>query len=63
MRMGQEGVPTLEEYLEQNLPDHGILGFDGRVVCSRMGEDLQKRLEDKQVSFAYTCLLYTSLTH
>lgn len=54
MRMGQEGVPTLEEYLEQNLPDHGILGFDGRVVCSRMGEDLQKRLEDKQVSFAYT---------
>ena len=54
MRMGQEGVPTLEEYLEQNLPDHGILGFDGRVVCSRMGEDLQKRLEDKRVSFAYT---------
>lgn len=54
MRMGQEGVPALEEYLERNLPDHGILGFDGRVVCSRMGEDLQKRLEDKQVSFAYT---------
>ncbi len=54
MRMGQEGVPTLEEYLEQNLPDNGILGFDGRVVSARMGEELKRRLEDKQVSFAYT---------
>lgn len=54
MRMGQEGVPTIEEYLEQNLPEGGILGFDGRVVSSRMGEGLMSRLEDKKVSFAYT---------
>lgn len=54
MRMGQEGVPTLEEYLEQNLPEFGILGFDGRVINARMGEALRRRLEDKRVSFAYT---------
>ena len=54
MRMGQEGVPALEEYLEQNMPESGILGFDGRVINARMGEDLQKRLEDRGVSFAYT---------
>lgn len=54
MKMGQEGVPSLEEYLEQNLPESGILGFDGRVMNAKMGEELQRRLEDKNVSFAYT---------
>lgn len=54
MKMGQEGVPSLEEYLEQNLPQSGVLGFDGRVINAKMGEELQRRLEDKNVSFAYT---------
>lgn len=54
MRMGEQGVPTIEEYLEQHLPQQGILGFDGRVVSARMGEDLKKRLESRNVSFAYT---------
>lgn len=54
MRMGEPGVPTIEEYLEQHLPQQGILGFDGRVVSARMGEDLKKRLESRNVSFAYT---------
>lgn len=54
MKMGEPGVPTLEEYLEKNLPDQGILGFDGRVINARMGEELQKRLERKNISFAYT---------
>lgn len=51
-KMGQEGVPTVEEYLAENLPQGGTLGFDGRVVNSRMGEDLKALLEDKEVSFA-----------
>ena len=54
MKMGEPGVPTIEEYLEQHMPQQGILGFDGRVINARMGEDLQKRLESKDVSFAYT---------
>jgi Xaa-Pro aminopeptidase len=54
MKMGEPGVPTIEEYLEKNLPQQGILGFDGRVINARMGEDLKKRLESKNVSFAYT---------
>ena len=30
-RMGEEGVPTVKEYVEKNLPEGGCLGFDGRV--------------------------------
>lgn len=52
-RMGQEGVPSIEEYLETTLPEHGVLGFDGRVVNSRMGTELKERLEDKAVTLAY----------
>lgn len=54
MRMGEPGVPTIEEYLEQKLPQQGILGFDGRVINARMGEELKRKLESKHVSFAYT---------
>ena len=39
MRMGEPGVPSIEEYLEQKLPQQGILGFDGRVINGRMGRN------------------------
>ena len=50
MKMGHEGVPTPEEYLEEVLPEGGCLGFDGRVVNARSGRELEDRLEDKKVS-------------
>ncbi len=53
MKMGEEGVPTVEEYLEKTLPEGGVLGFDGRVISSRMGKSLKKRLSEKQVTIAY----------
>ena len=52
-RMGQEGVPTIQEYLEEMLPEGGVLGFDGRVVNSQMGQELMEALEGRQVSFSY----------
>ena len=52
-KMDEEGVPTIEEYLEEVLPEGGVLGFDGRVVNSRMGKDLEERLEAKKITFAY----------
>lgn len=52
-RMGQDGVLTVEEYLEKVLPEHGVLGFDGRVVNSRMGTELFERLEGKHVTCSY----------
>lgn len=32
MRQREEGVPTIAEYLERNLPALSTLGFDGRIV-------------------------------
>lgn len=37
-RMGEEGVPTVKEYLEEKLPECGCIGFDGRVVNAKTGE-------------------------
>ena len=40
--MGQPGVPTVEQYLTDHMPEHGVLGFDGRVINSKTGESLQE---------------------
>ncbi len=52
-KIGQEGVPTVNEYLQKVIPFQGVLGFDGRVVNSQLGQELEEALEPKQVSFAY----------
>lgn len=49
MRMGEEGVPGLEEYIEKNIPQNGCLGFDGRVVSAGQGKALEKKLAQKQI--------------
>ena len=51
-KMGQEGVPTIEEYLAENMPENGVLGFDGRVVNEEFGEELLARLQKKNVTAA-----------
>lgn len=52
-RMGEEGVPSVEKYLTEHLPAAGVLGFDGRVADDQFGEDLLKKLQDKQVTFSF----------
>ena len=32
MEIGEPGIPTIDEYLKENLPQSGIIGFDGRVM-------------------------------
>lgn len=54
MKMGQEGVPEFEEYLEQKLPQGGCLGFDGRVVNAAVGLNLEDMLEDKGIKISYS---------
>ncbi len=52
-KMGYSGVPTIEEYLDEVLPEGGCLGFDGRVVNCQTGKELEVLLEEKNVTLAY----------
>ncbi len=47
MEMGSKGVPELEEYITNAVPDGGVLGVDGRMVSAFMGLDIMERLQRK----------------
>lgn len=49
-RMGEPEFSTLDEFLEEELPIDGCLGFDGRVVNSELGYGLQNLLQEKNVT-------------
>lgn len=46
-RMGQEGVPTVSEYLKANLPQGGTIGFDGRVMNTKLGKEFFAIADEK----------------
>ncbi|QRG86546.1 aminopeptidase P family protein [Bulleidia sp. zg-1006] len=50
MRLRQEGIPNPLDFLVDQTPVHGKLGFDGSVVSARTKNFLQKKLEQKQAS-------------
>jgi Xaa-Pro aminopeptidase len=52
-KMGEEGVPSIEEFLQENLPQDGILGFDGRVLNASLGLKLKEKLVVKNVTIKY----------
>ncbi len=52
-KMGEEGVPTTEEYIFNNVKEDGVLGFDGRVICAREGQNLEKKLSGKNIKISY----------
>ncbi len=53
MKMGQEGVPSLGEYLEEKMPEGGCLGFDGRVVNAAEGLALEEMLRERGARISY----------
>ena len=46
--MGKEGVPTVEDYIREHMPEGGVLAYDGRVVDSAWGARMEKLLAKKQ---------------
>src|SRR5699024_2633427 len=44
MKMGEEGVPTVEEFIEDNLPLKGCLGCDGRTISVTEGKEYEELL-------------------
>lgn len=51
-KMGEEGVPTVDEYIENTLEDGQTLGFDGRVVNSAWGKKLEEIVDKKNGKLA-----------
>jgi len=53
MKMGEPGVPLLEEYVKEALPEGGTIGFDGRVVTMEEGCGYRKTAEEKNGKILY----------
>lgn len=47
-KSGQEGVPAVEEYISQTIPEGGTLGVDGRLVSEQWAVRMRKLLEEKR---------------
>lgn len=52
-KMGEEGVPTIEEYLLEKLPKNSTLGFDGKVISVKEGQSLASKLSFKGINIEY----------
>lgn len=52
-RMLNEGVPTIAEFLKEHMKEGQTLGFDGRVISTGMGLNLENALSEKRITFAY----------
>ncbi|MBQ5915437.1 MAG: aminopeptidase P family protein [Lachnospiraceae bacterium] len=52
MKMGEEGVPTIDAFLAEKLPEGGVLGMDGRVVNTGIGRGFEKIAAKKNGSMA-----------
>lgn len=40
-KMGEEGVPTVNQFIEATIEKGGTLAFDGRTISAKMGEELE----------------------
>ena len=48
-KMGNPGVPTVDEFLDSVLPENGVLGFDGRVISMSDGKKYKEKFAYKNV--------------
>jgi Xaa-Pro aminopeptidase len=52
-RMAEEGVPTVTEYLKEELKQGQVLALDGRTVTAALGEQFEEILREKQGTVVY----------
>lgn len=64
MKMGMEGVPSVEEYLQTLCDEYDFtLGFDGNVTTAEMGMALDDFLEDNGETTVYEYDLISRIWH
>ncbi len=49
MRLGRPETPKLVDFLAEHLPQHAVLGFDGRTVSTRLYRSLEETLTPKHI--------------
>lgn len=52
MKMGEPNVPSIAEYLHEQIKTNGCLGFDGRVINTKMANTFVEGLQDKNISIS-----------
>lgn len=52
-KMGQPGVPTVQNWLETHLTAGQTLGFDGRTMTAAAGRALEKAMTQRGISLQY----------
>lgn len=52
-KMGEEGVPSIEDFLLSSLEEGNTLGFDGRVMNTKLGLKFKDKLSAKNISIFY----------
>lgn len=52
-KMGQPGVPTVQQWLETHLTAGQVLGFDGRTMTAGTGRALERAMEKHGVRLCY----------
>jgi Xaa-Pro aminopeptidase len=50
MKMGEEGVPSISEYLKEYLQNGNTIGFDGRTVSNNFVEEIYEKLGDTKIN-------------
>ncbi len=53
MKMRQEGVPTISQYLCDKLGDQAVIGFDGRTVSCAFAQELAEALHGRAIQYVY----------
>lgn len=51
MKMGEEGVPSIQDYLYEQLSEGGCLGFDGRTISVNYVNTLNEKLCAKNIEY------------
>lgn len=49
-KIGEEGVPTITEFLKAELGEGAVLGFDGRVINASLAESYKEVVDEKKGS-------------
>ncbi|WP_105619232.1 aminopeptidase P family protein [Vallitalea okinawensis] len=50
-KMGEEGVPTINQWLKKNLADGATIGFDGRLFSANYVTKMKKELKNKDFNY------------